>query len=283
MRKTGLVAAGLALTLTLVGCGSKEAGTPSAADGSSGSSSDGGGVLKVFGNALDLAGAVNNNNKAKSAKITMQGTTAGQTLTGDGAFSVDGSNAAVKMTMNIGAMGQIEMVIVDKAFYMKMPASLAGQGGLSADKPWIKISANGTDALSKSLGPMLEKMGDNFDISKQMAQLKDAGEITKSAKETLDGAETTHYWIKIDMLKAIAATQTDPQLKQAAEDAAKKAGSTTADMQMWVSADNLPLQIKMTMPAAAGQNVDMTVKYSDWGKPVDIKAPPADQVGELPR
>jgi len=283
MRKTGLVAAGLALTLTLVGCGSKEAGTPSAADGSSGSGNSGQGTLKVFGNALDLAGAVKNNSKATSAKITMEGSAAGQTLKGDGAFRIAGTDAAVKMKMNMGQIGEMEMVIVDKAFYMKLPASLAGQGGLSSDKPWIKISADGTDPMSKALGPMLEQMGQNFDVTKQMQQLKDAGEITKTAKETLDGQETTHYWIKIDMLKAIAATQTDPQMKKAAEDAAKKAGSTTAEMEMWVTADNLPAQIKMNMAAAQGQTVSMTAKYSDWGQPVEISAPPADQVGTFPK
>jgi hypothetical protein len=281
MRKTGLVAAGLALTLTLVGCGSKEAGTPSAADGS-GSGSSGEGSLKVFGNALDLASAVKSNSKATSAKIAMEGSAAGQTLKGDGAFRVNGTDAAVKMKMNMGQLGEMEMVIVDKAFYMKLPASLAGQGGFSADKPWIKISADGTDPMSKALGPMLEQMGQNFDVTKQMQQLKDAGEITKTAKETLDGQETTHYWIKIDMLKAIAATQTDPQLKKAAEDAATKSGNTTAEMEMWVTTDNLPAQIKMNM-AAQGQTVSMTAKYTDWGKPVEITAPPADQVGTFPK
>jgi hypothetical protein len=279
MRKTGLVAAGLALTLALAGCGSKEAGIPSAANDSS---AGGGSAPKVFGNALDLAGAVNNNSKAKqSAKLSIEATGA-MSMKGDGAFRVNGSDVAMKMSMDMGAsIGKMEMVIVDKAFYMKMPTTLAGQGGLSAGKPWIKISADGTDPLSKTLGPLLENMGQSFDVSKTMDQIKNAGQITKSAKETLDGQDTTHYWVTIDMLKA-AQTQTDPALKKAAEDAAAKSGVKSMDMEIWVNTDNLPVQIVMATPAVQGQTMNMKMKYLDWGQPVDITAPPADQIGELP-
>jgi hypothetical protein len=283
MRKTGLVAAGLALTLTLVGCGTKQAGTPTAADDNSSSGSSQGGDLKVFGNALDLAGAVTDKSKSKqSAKLTMEASGAGQTMKGDGAFKVDGTDVAMRMSMDMAGLGKMEMVVVDKAFYMKIPAELGSTAGMPADKPWLKISAEGTDPLSKALGPMLENMGQNFDVGKQMEQIKTAGEITKSAKEPLDGQETTHYWIKVDMLKA-AQAQTDPDLKKAAEDAAKAMPNKTVDMQMWVNTDNLPVQIVMTMPVTQGQTMDMKVKYLDWGQPVDITAPPANQIGEMPR
>jgi hypothetical protein len=280
MRKTGLVAAGLALTLALVGCGTKQAGTPSAAgDASSGGS---GVTPKVFGNALDLAGAVNNNSKAKqSAKLAIEATGA-MSMKGDGAFRVNGTDVAMKMSLDMGAsVGKMEMVIVDKAFYMKIPTQLAGQSGLSADKPWIKISADGTDPLSKTLAPLLENMGQSFDVSKTMDQIKNAGEITKSAKEPLDGQDTTHYWVKIDMLKA-AQMQADPQLKKAAEDAVAKSGVKSMDMEIWVNTDNLPVQIAMATPVMQGQTMNMTMKYLDWGQPVDIAAPPADQIGEMP-
>jgi hypothetical protein len=277
MRKTGLVVAGLALVLTLAGCGSKEAGTPSAANGS-------GGELKIFGNALDLAGAVNSTSKTKqSAKITMEATGGGQTMKGDGAFRVNGDDVAMKMAMDMAGQGKLEFVIVDKAFFMKIPPELAAAAGgeMPTDKPWLKISADGTDPLSKMLGPMLNKLGDSFDVSNTMDQIKNAGEITKSAKETLDGAEVTHYWVKVDMVKA-AQAQTDPELKKAAEEAAKTMPNKTVDMEIWINKDNLPVQMTMTMPVGAGQNMDMKMKYLDWGQPVDITAPPAAQVGTLP-
>ncbi|GAB3567072.1 hypothetical protein GCM10027445_14900 [Amycolatopsis endophytica] len=32
---------------------------------------------------------------------------------------------------------------------------------------------------------------------------------------------------------------------------------------------------------AEQQNATMTMRYHDWGAPVNVAAPPADQVGEL--
>lgn len=290
MRKTVVAAAGLALVLTVAGCGSKEAGTPVAADNNSASTGDGGsgGGLKIFGNALDLAGAVNNNSKAKSAKMSIDMASAGGTgaaanmnIHGSGAFKVDGTNLAMQMSMDMSSIGTMEMRIVDKALYMKIPANLAGQGGLSADKPWFKISADGTDPLSKTLGPMIENMSANFDVSKQMEQIKAAGTITKSAKETLDGQETTHYWITVDMAKA-AKSLTDPDMRKLAEQAASSAGMKSLNEEFWVNSDNLPVQVVVATPISAGQSANVTVKYTDWGSPVDVQAPPADQVGELP-
>ncbi|MEV4319232.1 hypothetical protein [Actinocrispum sp. NPDC049592] len=284
MRKTGLLAAGLALSLALVGCGSKTAGTPTAGGDTTGGATAAGepGGLKVFGNALDLAGAVNSKSKDKqSVKFSIDGSAAGQAMKGDGAFRVNGTDVAMQMKMDLPGMGAMEMVIVDKAFYMKIPASLAGSQGIPADKPWIKFTADGDDPLSKMLGPMLEQMGGSFDISKQMDQLKNAGTIDKSEKTTLDGAEVTHYWMTIDTLKALEATNMDPELKKQAEAAAKQSGGKT-QLEMWINSDNLPVQI-VTEMKTAGQSVKMTAKYTDWGKPVDIKAPADSEVTTMPK
>ncbi|TCO65709.1 hypothetical protein [Actinocrispum wychmicini] len=288
MRKTLVAAAGLALVLTVAGCGTKENGTPVAADNNSASTGGGsGGGLKIFGNTLDLAGAVKNNNKATSAKMSIDmsgsaGSAGAISMKGSGAFKVDGSNVAMQMSLDMSSLGTMEMRIVDKALYMKLPANLAGQAGMSADKPWVKISADGTDPLSKTLGPMIENMSSNFDVSKQMEQIKAAGQITKSAKETLDGQETTHYWITVDMAKA-AQSLPDPEMRKLAEQAAGTAGMKTINEEFWVNADNLPVQVVVATPIAQGQSANVTVKYTDWGQPVDVQAPPASQVGEMPR
>jgi hypothetical protein len=51
-----------------------------------------------------------------------------------------------------------------------------------------------------------------------------------------------------------------------------------------------PVQIVMdvsnvmtAVEAPAQGSAKTTVKYRDWGVPVDIKGPPMDQVGEFPR
>ena len=50
---------------------------------------------------------------------------------------------------------------------------------------------------------------------------------------------------------------------------------------MWVTPDGLLVKVEQSMTLeVSGQTIDSltTVNYSDWGKPVDITAPPADEV-----
>jgi hypothetical protein len=259
MRKAGMVAASLALVLGLTACGSKEAGVPVAGDGTGGSASSGGSQAREL-DALGLAAAINDNSKAKqSAKIAMRMNAAGQAITMDGQMKRDGADTAMQMTMDMASI-KMEMILVDKVLYMKLPAEMTGALGASSTKPWFKVSSTGTDPLSKQMGPMLEQLDDS-----------------KQAKETLDGEQTTHYWITLDMAKM--AKSSDPNMKQAGE-AAAAAGMKSMDMEMWLNADNLPVKV-VTKAPAAGQTVEVVATYTDWGKPVDIKAPPADQVGEL--
>jgi hypothetical protein len=281
MRKTGLVAASLVLALSLTGCASKQAGTPVAGDGAASGGGTGGGTggnsgqSKTF-DAFGLAAAINDNSKAKqSAKIAMTMDAAGQHIKVDGAVKMD-TNPAMRMTMDMTSM-KMEMILIDEVLYMKLPAGMAG--GAVGGKPWVKISKDGDDPISKQMGTMLDSIDDSFDVGKQMEQLKTAGTITKQDKETLNGEQTTHYSITLDMDKM--AQSSDPNVKKAAEDATM-GGLKTMDMELWANTDNLPVQITTKM-AVAGQSVSMKMNYTDWGKPVSITAPPADQVGEMPR
>lgn len=276
MRKTGIVAAGLVLALTVVGCGSKESGTPVAAtSGSSSATASADGEKKdSINSALDLAEAINSKGDSKkSAKIALDMSlgSAAPGVKAEGAFSAEGDNPSMKMTMDMGSM-KMEMVVVDKILYMKAPG---GMGGTSSAKPWMKITPDGTDPLSKQMGPMLDKMDDSFDIDKQLDQIKAAGTINKQSKETLDGEEVTYYDITIDTAK-MAANATDQTTKDSAKQLGQ-AGVKSFPMEWWINSDNLPVKIA-TKISAAGQNVTVTATYKDWGKPVTVEAPPASQI-----
>ncbi|ALG13578.1 hypothetical protein [Kibdelosporangium phytohabitans] len=277
MRKTGIVAASVVLALTVVGCGSKESGTPvSGGSGNTSATGSAGGEKKDgINSALDLAAAIDSKGDSKkSAKITFDmsaGAAAGESFKGEGAFSAEGASPSMKMTMDMGS-AKMEMVLVDKVLYMKMPS---GVGGTSAAKPWVKITPGGSDPLSKQMGPMLDKIDDSFDIDKQLDQIKSAGTIDKQEKTTLDGEEVTHYEITIDTAK-MAENATDQTTKESAQQLSK-AGVKSFPMEWWINSDNLPVKITSKI-TAAGQSVDINATYKDWGKPVEIKAPPASQV-----
>lgn len=273
MRKFAFAAVGTALALSLVACGGKDGGTAQGqANGNGGT-----GGLSIMANVADLAGQVDKGaTTGNSAKITMEGSMQGQAIKATGAYQLKPS-VAMDMTMNTPE-GDMHMVLIDNALYIQLPEQERAQMG---GKPWVKISADGDDPISKMLGGALKSMSDSVDVVKQVQQFKDAGTITKSQQEALGGQQVVHYWIDVDVEK-LAALQQDPTTKSAMEALAKQ-GTKTLKYELWVQSDGLPAKIATQMPVGAGQPVTVTVGFTDWGKPVNVQAPPADQVGEMPK
>src|SRR4051794_1635984 len=204
MRKTTLVAAGAALVLTLSACsGNSTTGTaqPAAAGGQS---QDGGsrGLASPFTDAIQLASASKKGTeRSKSAKFTMEGTAAGQTISMNGAVST-GSDGT-KLSMTSTAAGQTtEMRLVDKVMYIKLPAGERKQ--LGTDKAWAKISPDGTDPLSQALGGALSQTADQSDPSKMLDQISKAGRIISSDQTQLNGEQVNHYKVETTAPKPFA-------------------------------------------------------------------------------
>ncbi|NBH10664.1 hypothetical protein [Amycolatopsis sp. SID8362] len=286
MRKTTLVAAGAALVLTLTACsGGTTTGTaaPAGEQQSGGSSS---GLASPFTDAFQLASASKQGTeKSKSAKFTMEGSAAGQTLSATGAMAFDGANTKFSMTST--AAGQTtEMRMVDKVMYLKLPADQQKQMG--TDKAWAKISADGTDPISQAMGSALSQSAEQSDPSKILEQVSKAGRIISSDQTELNGEQVNHYKVELDVAKAI--DQFTGQVPAAARDQINeklKGKDLKIPAELWLNKDNLPVQVTMdqgpmmqALGAPAG-DAKFTMKYSDWGTQVDVEAPPADQVVDL--
>lgn len=269
MRKALIAAGGLALALTLGACGDKIGGTATA-----------------FDQAPDLVAAAKESAaEKKTAKITMDMNMGIMTMKGNGQARFDGANTAMAMTMQV--MGQsVEMRMLDKTMYMKLPA---GMPGSDPAKPWAKMSM----ADLAGAGQNLDKMMEQSDPTKTLELLQQSGTIVSSEETQLDGQSATHYKVDVDFAKAME--QFGAGAAGAAElEEMKKAGIKKMPIDVWLSDDNLPLQFEIqlgdilkkvsqqqgqTMPPGMEQ-AKMTMKYTDWGGPVTIEAPPADQVGD---
>jgi hypothetical protein len=55
----------------------------------------------------------------------------------------------------------------------------------------------------------------------------------------------------------------------------------TIGYDVWLNSDNLPVRIAFS-ENVAGAKTSITMTYRQWGAPVSIQAPPADQIGALP-
>jgi hypothetical protein len=271
MRKIAALASALALTVSLAACGDKTAGS---AQGDNGN--------EAATNLVALAKQVGDRTaESNSAHMVFTGGAGGMQVKGEGDLKLGGSDPAISMNMDAGAQGQMGMVFLDGVLYIKLPA-----GMVPSDKPWIKIdSKDKSNPMAQALGSLTDQMRQNADPRLALEQFQEAGTIESSAQEDLNGEETTHYKIKVDVEK-LAANQQDPTLKKAMQDAIES-GLKDFPVELWLNGDDLPVRMIVEMPTAdptSGKSVPVKVQvdYSKWGEPVTIEAPPADQVGDFP-
>lgn len=201
-------------------------------------------------------------------------------VTGSG--KLDLVKPASDFTLDAGKQGTVRTILLDGVTYLKTK-SIPVAGG----KPWAKIDKNSKNPLARFVGSVGDQ-SQQADPGQTIDQIKAGGTITKTGYATLNGQRTTMYVIDVD-LKKVAAQQKNPMLKQVME-AAVRAGVKRFPITMWLNKQELPVQMKVQSPVPSGgqsgqqqsgKSVTTLVKYHDWGAPVHITAPPANQVGEL--
>jgi hypothetical protein len=228
---------------------------------------------------------------AKSARMSMS-IAAGLAnehfaITGDGVTDfVTGDSALTMQYPGIGSEpgGSIEMLVVDRAAYMKMPKMLFG-GPLGSGK-WFKMPNLG-DASSAVPG-----LGQS-DPSQFLAYLEtvSAG-VTKVGTETIRGVDTTHYTASLDPAKAGSRSDVPPSLRDDLGKILQKNGvPLTIPADVWVDSDGLArrIRLKLDLGRMAGTDggsdlpvMTISIDLYDFGVPVHVEAPPADQVAQFP-
>jgi hypothetical protein len=99
---------------------------------------------------------------------------------------------------------------------------------------------------------------------------------------------TTHYNVVVRLADAIAAAP-ESQRAQAKEalDQLDQLGASEMPVDVWITDDGIPVRQVMTFDGAsgvsalAGLKMKVTVDLSDFGAPVKVDIPPADQVQQI--
>jgi hypothetical protein len=169
--------------------------------------------------------------------------------------------------------GGVRAVLQGDTVYVKVEAL---KDFIGTTKPWIKVS--------------LSEMGDSAQVNQALAQIQqfDLANVTKLVTasqdvksvgtESVNGEDTTHY---SGTFPVDAAVQLLPADKQ------EQARTNLAELKdvkfdIWVAADGLPRKLALNGQKEGG-TFDATLFFKDFNKPVTIEAPPADQVGEMPK
>ncbi|RJL30754.1 DUF1396 domain-containing protein [Bailinhaonella thermotolerans] len=181
-----------------------------------------------------------------------------------------------QVTMNgTNLPGGARLIVRDNVAYVKSDLLKMFNGGA---KPWLRVDlAQAAQRAGYDLNTIIAQV-QRFDLAantKMITTSKDAREV---GKETVGGVETTHYAGTIDVPSALP--QVDERVRAKLERALKEVKDAKFDV--WVDAQGLPRKITLTGTAQEG-TMTATALLNDFNKPVNVVAPPANQVGELPR
>jgi hypothetical protein len=107
--------------------------------------------------------------------------------------------------------------------------------------------------------------------------------ITGNSKEQVGGKDTTRYEILSDVAKAHAEA---PPEEKAMFRMALDGGVTRITHSVWLDDAGLPVKVDTVTPPTTVRGkqigeVTVTHSFRDWGKPVSITPPPAEQTQEM--
>lgn len=205
----------------------------------------------------------------------------GQQLSFSGNGQSDTTNGRMQMTMDFsGLPAQVtqngstaEFVLADKVMYLKMPFL---SGMLPGGKQWMKVdlAAAAKKAGTSSLGSFGQ-----VDPQQWLQQLLASTDTKKVGTDTVQGEQMTHYRTTIDPAKALSKV---PAAQRAAlQKAMKQIGMSSVPVDVWVDGKGLLRRESLSLDYGQGlgnATMKLTFDMHDFGEPVNVEVPPADQV-----
>ncbi len=250
------------LTLSLSACGTETADDPYRAPDSVGELAP-----ADFGSTIAAAQA-----KAQSAHLegTVTSDSGRVRISGNFSTGKTADDLVLDLTIRVGPGKVMTMRFLDRVFYLKASqAALTGK----ANRPWVEIDL---DDPTNPFGSLLDQMFSNLDPD-HLAKFYASVQLNNLGIDDIDGIETRHYVVRVKTAKVIKLMNLG-KIPGAGAAAIKAELPKTLTSQIWVDADDRPVK---TRSEVAGTTTEL--EYSAWGKPVQVKAPPASQIGTVRR
>ena len=179
-------------------------------------------------------------------------------------------------------VGSIEERLVDRVLYVNLGSLGALSGKLPEGKQWVSVDL---DALKSATGTDLSALFDQAQHTGPTQGLEYlqglSGDVTKVGDDTVAGEPATHYTASIDYAKVA------DKLRDASPDFADKIaklGTVPADV--WINDDDRVVKMHFAIDGGAlggrAGNAEFTMEITDFGVPVDVQAPPADETVDFP-
>ena len=272
--KTAVALSAIAAALLVAGCGSS----------SSSGKADGVNTVRAAYVSSSVAGY--------QIAMRVTGTAAGHTInvTGTGAF--DQATHDGRLTMNVspptlgGETLQIDEVILGQDYYLKLPASIAGN--IPGGKPWLELNLSdiGKSAGIQGLSSLADNPEKNPAQFLPLLRAASTGSVQNLGQHTIDGVSTTTLRTTIDLSKVV---DTMPRSDQQSASSAiasieKLTGLHYLPIEAWIDSSDHVRRIVVTATGHVegkqfSENIRLDfVKYGPEPVPA---APPADEVTNI--
>jgi len=183
-------------------------------------------------------------------------------VTAEGAFDF-AQKSATLTARGPGASGKgtevRQMRIIGPTLYISAPGLRSADGG----KPWVHVGLAQYNQKEGTSGLGSFSTGDLSQILGVLRQ--HSSSITKVGSVTIDGVATIHYRV---MLTGTATSTSSS--------GAPVSGSVSWPMDVWVDTQGRLSQMRLQVPFF-GIEMSDTLTLSDYGSPVSVTPPPADQ------
>lgn len=265
-KKIAIAAVGAAASLAAM------AGCSSAATGANTTANSGSSAINAVQAAYSTASGDNT--------VTMTGTvkspTTSEQMTGAMSFSPLELSMTVDMTGGAMSGSNVAVIYDGTSFYLKSPEFASFDGG----KQWLGVNLTSLGSLGATVQSELNGLK-NESPTTQLQPLLASGDLKDLGPATVNGTQTTHYSGTLDnaQVQALASVKglTSAQLAQM-KALLQQSGVSTETIDVWIDSHNLPVQETIVQNASSGATTT-TLDFSNWGAPVSITAPPADQTG----
>lgn len=285
MRHFSVIASTAAVVLVVTGCTGSEDPAKSASGSPTAAPTLGKVSLPRDPSALAdlIAKQIRRMPSVKMTATTKLGKTEGGTISAS--LGRSGKTPAASLRFEEEPSGTLEVVqgmMIGSTFYMRDLNNNAAPG-----KPWLRLSTGDLKdprlgqtskvfqtAVSQIAGAIKQATGES-----DMANIRPGKLTADPADDTLNGRKVRRYQGATQLAKLSGAGQDDQDQKVLS--VLSKAGVKSFPWKLWVDESGLPHKFSVSMRIAQRGTFSAQSTYTDWGAPVEVKAPPAKQVTGL--
>jgi hypothetical protein len=209
--------------------------------------------------------------------IPMKGTGAIDPVHGRGSQTLEVSG------LPTGTM-RMQQVFQGLVMYMRSPALKAAAGG----KSWVKLDVR---KLQLQMGVTMPQGGLSGDPAQMLDQLRAvSGDVEELGREAVRGTPTRHYRAEIDLRRYpnLAPPSRRAEARAGVERLIDLIGTSKIPNEVWIDSQHHVRRFKFdytahmaTLPGKPTMEMKMSEDLFDFGTPVRVKIPSADDVTDL--